>query len=252
MKKLIVANWKMNPQSLAEAKRIFEDVKKSLKPEASKKAEVVICPPSLYISNLKSQISNLKLGAQDCFWEEKGAFTGEISPLMLKNLGVKYVILGHSERRENLGETNEVVNLKVGAALKKNLKVILCVGEKTRNDDDFFNIIKEELLEGLKNIPKTSAKNIIVAYEPIWAISAGGGKADKPEDIFEMAIYIRKILFDIFGKDAAYSIPVLYGGSVNGKNAKRFLEIEGIAGFLVGQASLDPGDFLKIANLCPL
>jgi len=251
-----VANWKMNPQSLAEAKRIFEGIKKGIKPEAKKGAEVVICPPFVYLEALSSLVSpktGIVLGGQDCFWNPPvggGAYTGEISPLMLKNLGVKYVILGHSERRENLGETNEMVNKKVIAALKQNLKVILCVGEKTRDKDNFFSFIKEELWAGLKNISKISAKNLIVAYEPIWAISAAGGKADQPEDIFEMTIYIRKILFDIFGKETAYGIPILYGGSVNVRNAKRFLEIEGISGFLVGQASLSPEDFSKIVNLC--
>ena len=239
------------PSGLQEARRIFGEIKSNGK----KKAEVVICPPYVYLSELVGSASakqrrDFAFGSQDCFWKDKGAFTGEISPLMLKNLGVKYVILGHSERRENLAETNEMVNRKVAAALKQNLKVVLCVGEKTRDDDDFFSFIKEELLEGLKSISKISAKNLIVAYEPIWAISAAGGKADKPEDIFEMAIYIRKILFDIFGKETAYGIPILYGGSVNAKNAKRFLEIEGISGFLVGQASLNSGDFSRIVNLC--
>lgn len=245
----------MNPQSLAEAKRIFDGIKKGIKPGAKKRAEVVICPPLVYLTELigsasASQRRDFAFGSQDCFWKDKGAYTGEVSPVMLKNLGVKYVILGHSERRENLGESNKMVNQKVIAALKQNLKVILCVGEKTRDKNDFFSFIKEELLEGLKSISKISAKNLIVAYEPIWAISAAGGQADKPEDIFEMTIYIRKILFDIFGQETAYSIPILYGGSVNAGNAKRFLEIEGISGFLVGQASLNSGDFSRIVNLC--
>ncbi len=171
---------------------------------------------------------------------------------MIKNLGAKYVIVGHSERRENLGETNEMVNKKIKTALKSNLKVVFCIGERQRDENaSFLHFVKNEIEEGLKGISHKSIKNLVIAYEPIWAIGKKGKDADKPEDILQMSIYIRRVLLGIIGKDLSREIPILYGGSVEPENAKGILETGGVQGFLVGHASLVPSKFnkiLKIAN----
>jgi triosephosphate isomerase len=244
MKKIIIANWKMNPQSLLEAKRIFNEIKKTA--IKLSKVKTIICPPFPYISNLKS------LGAQDLFYEEKGAYTGEISAGILKDLGVKYVIIGHSERRE-LGETNEIVNKKIKTALKSGLKVIMCVGEKERDSEgEYLNFIKDQINEGLKGIPRKLLTNIIIAYEPVWAISSHKStKADNPESALRTAIFIRRMLLSIIGDQLARQVPILYGGSVDIKNAEQFLKEGGIQGLLVGSQSLIPKNFneiLKIAD----
>lgn len=201
MKPLIIANWKMNPQSFKEAKLLFNAVKNS---------GGVICPPFVYLSSLKAS------GAQDVFWEEKGAFTGEVSPLMLKNLGVKYVIVGHSERRKYLKETNEIIVEKLKVALKVGLKPILCIDKITQ-------------------IPK-NIKGLIIAYEPLFAI--GTGKACSPQKAKKMRISIRKIV--------GSRVPVLYGGSVNSENARNYIKEAGFDGLLIGGASLKAKEFNKI------
>ncbi|MEK7122208.1 MAG: triose-phosphate isomerase, partial [Patescibacteria group bacterium] len=244
----IVANLKMNPKTQGEAERLFGEIKKTA--GNLRGVETVFCPPFIYLSFLaaKARPANLKLGAQDVFWEnpaaKRGAFTGEISSLMLKKLGVKYTIVGHSERREHLKETDEMINKKVKAALKAGLKAILCVGEKEKNEDTLPVIVKKELESDLAGVSKKLAKNLIIAYEPIWAI--GSGQADKPEDVFEITIYIQRILFGIFGQKLAHSAPILYGGSVNEQNAKDFLALRNISGLLVGGASLDAKKFGEI------
>jgi len=246
MQKLIVANWKMNPQSLKEAKRLFNSVKNWIKRHSNvlKNIGIIICPPFVYLpgfalstSNLRHRTSNISLGAQDLFWEEKGAFTGEISPKMLKNLGVEYVIVGHSERRKILGETDEMINKKLKAAIKTKLKPILCIGEteKERTSGKTFQVLKNQLkkaLNGTSNV-KLQTSNLIIAYEPVWAI--GTGNPCKPEDAKEVLLFLRKIL----------KFPILYGGSVNSKIAKDYIEV-GFDGLLVGGASLDPKEFIEI------
>ena len=154
MKKIIIANWKMNPSSLAEAERLFDVVKKGIKNMGDiKNVDIIICPPFVYLESLiKNLESGIKLGAQDCHWEQEGAYTGEVSPKMLKSLGCNYVIIGHSERRKYFDETNEMVNKKLLAALKARLKPILCVGEK--EEEEMGSVIKSQLIEGLENINK--------------------------------------------------------------------------------------------------
>lgn len=257
MKKLIVANWKMNPNSLKKAKKIFSETKKTA--SRLKNIKTVICPPFIYISNLKparrqggSQISNLKIGAQDLFWKDKGSYTGEISTAMLKNFGVKYVIVGHSERRKYQKETNAIVNKKTKIALENNLKVILCIGEKKRDSKrKYLSFVKEEITEGLRDIQLKYLKNLIIAYEPIWAIGERAKRADKPEDVFKMGIFIRKIILSVGGRKISKSVPILYGGSVDKTNSENFLKNGGIQGLLVGRSSLDFKRFkiiLKKAN----
>jgi triosephosphate isomerase len=242
--KLIVANWKMNPQSLNEAKKLFNSVKNWIKRNSDilQNVRIIICPPFVYLSNIASsnfqyQTSNISLGAQDLFWEEKGAFTGEISPRMLKNLGVEYVIVGHSERRKILGESDEMINKKLKAAIKSKLKPIFCIGEteKERKSDKTFQVLKNQIKKALKSTSnvKLQTSNLIIAYEPVWAI--GTGNPCKPEDAKEVLLFLRKIL----------KFPILYGGSVNSKIAKDYIKF-GFDGLLVGGASLNSKEFIEI------
>ena len=249
MKRIIVANWKMNPGTAKEARRIFERVKNKAKKLSH--IEIVIAPPYLYLSYLRPAAS-LKLGAQDVAAEEEGAWTGEVSAKMLKRAGVSFVLVGHSERRE-LGESDEIVHQKLYRALRRGLKTILCVGERERSREVFPRIVRDEIRAALRGIPRRLAGRTIIAYEPVWAISShSGGKADTPQNFFEMSIYIRRTILDIWGKSAALKIPILYGGSVNSKNAQGFLEAGGSAGLLVGKASLDPEEFNKILSITNL
>lgn len=254
MKKLIVANWKMNPSSFKEAKKIFDGIRKTA--VRLKKVQTVVCPPFVYLQELGGSTSkrrlSLQVGVQDLFWEERGAYTGEISADMAKEFGAKYAIIGHSERREHLSETDEMINKKIKTALRNNLRVIFCVGENARDDrGDYLKFIKSEVERGLKGIPRNFLKNLAIAYEPIWAIGKRAKGADSPESVFQMSIYIRRILMQVAGREASAKVPILYGGSVGAKNAESFLKDGGVQGLLVGGKSLLPkefGEILKIAE----
>ena len=238
MKKiLVIANWKCNPVSLVEAKQLFNLIKRGLK--NIKKVEVVICPPFIYIPTFQhSNILTIKLGAQDCFWEKKGAYTGEISPTMLKDLGCQYVLLGHSERKR-LGETDEIINKKLKAALSAKLNPIFCLGEteKERDEGEIQNILKSQLEKGLNKISKKEIKNIVIAYEPVWAI--GTGNPCHPSEAKKVLLFLRKF----FKKNL-----ILYGGSVNSKNATPYIKEAKFQGLLIGGASLNAKEFIKIVK----
>lgn len=246
MKPLIVANWKCNPTTLKAASQLFNSLKKGLK--NARKAEVVVCPPFVYLTSFKFRISSFRLGAQNCFWEEKGAFTGEVSPKMLKDLGVRYIILGHSERRQIMGETDEMVNRKIKEVLKLNLQPILCVGEteRERKTGKTFQVLGREVKEGFKKVPRSQMSRIVIAYEPIWAI--GTGNACSSDDALTAILFIRKIVSKIFSTRVAMKIRILYGGSVSSQNARDYLIQEGINGLLVGGTSLKPKEFLKVVK----
>ncbi|OGZ33052.1 MAG: triose-phosphate isomerase [Candidatus Portnoybacteria bacterium RBG_13_40_8] len=220
MKPLIVANWKMNPSSLAEARKLFNEIRKT---------NAVICPPFVYISAFKY----IQLGAQDCCWKEEGAYTGAISPQMLKGLGVKYVIIGHSERRIHFKETDGMINKKLKAALNSVLIPILCIGEK--KDENPETVISRQLKEDLDGIAEKDLKKIIVAYEPVWAI--GTGDFCEKDEAKKARNFIRKKIGN----------KVLYGGSVNSKIAKDYIDV-GYDGLLVGGASLNAEEFIKIVK----
>jgi len=245
-KKIIIGNWKMAPITMKEAKATFSAIKKTA--SRLRNVQTVTCPPFVYLSDLKNMTSGHRclVGAQDSFWNEQGAYTGEVSPAMLANLGIKYVILGHSERRA-LGESDFIVSKKVKACLKAGLIVVLCVGEEERDDNgEFIKFIKKEITESLKWVQKKDLKNIIVAYEPIWAIGKRAKRSASPEDALEMSILIKKVLADLFDKDLAVKVPILYGGSVNPQNSKTFLVQGEMDGLLVGRASLDSRAFIEI------
>lgn len=256
MKKLLIFNWKMAPDSSKEAGGLFADYLKLLKAKNCKpKAELVVAPPFVYLNqfkNLKTEKpGNLKLGAQDLFWENFGAHTGEISAKMLKNLGVEYVIIGHSERRKYLNETDKIINKKVLTALKAGLKVILCIGEglstRRRGKKYVERFIKNQLQKDLKGISKNyklKANSLIIAYEPVWSI--GAGHSDTPEDALEMIKFIKQT--PVTGGYILNS-KVLYGGSVDSKNIKNFLKYPEIDGSLIGRASLRIREIKNIINL---
>ena len=245
MKTLIVANWKMNPSTLEGAKLLFEAVKKEVK--NIKKVEIVICPPFPYLPILNNgsptsiTTSIIRLRGQDCFWEEKGAFTGEVSPKMLKDLGCKYVIIGHSERRRYFEETDEMINKKIKAALKVGLRPILCI-EKISQIRKHQRSVKmnevHRLKKGIKGIIKKDLKKIILAYEPVFAIGTG-----KPCSI-EKAKKMRLLILRNLNKN----LPVLYGGSVNSQNARDYIEKAKFQGLLVGGTSLNAQEFIKLVK----
>lgn len=239
---LVVANWKMNPDTSSEAREIFLATQKSAK--NLKNVKVVVCPPYIYLQNLeKIKDRALSLGAQDVFSVQSGSFTGEISAKMLKLEGEEYVIIGHSERRD-MGETDELISNKVLASLKTNLHVILCVGEKERDGHgDYLNFLRHQIINSLNKVQKRYIKKLIIAYEPVWAIGKSEDEAMKPSDLHETSIFIKKILAEIYGKEAGMSVPIIYGGSVSAKNAKDLLVLGEVQGLLVGHESLNPKRF---------
>ena len=239
MKNLIVANWKMNPNSQKEAKEIFDAIRdgtKGLEPE------VVVCPPFVYLALLKG----LQLGAQNLFWAEKGAFTGEISALMIKDLGAEYVILGHSERRKYFGETDEIINKKIKTAINVELEQIFCVGEteEQRNNNEEEKTVEKQIREGLKDV--SDVAGMVIAYEPVWAI--GTGKACGVEDAKKMKEFIKKVILDIYGENVLEKVRILYGGSVKSENSGVYIKEAGYNGLLVGGASLNAEEFVKIVK----
>jgi triosephosphate isomerase len=243
-KHLVVANWKMNPISPEEAKRIIRSTKKTAK--ELRRTEVAICPPFVYLPFVKPEPKEkIYAGVQDVFWQPSGTYTGEVSPEMARQSSAGFVIIGHSDRR-NLGETNEIVSKKANASLAAGLQTIVCVGEKTRDDTgDYLEFLKKQLTESLAGVKKKFLSELIVAYEPIWAISKSyaPGEAMKPSDVQETVLYLKKVLSGIFGKDWVRGIRILYGGSVNGENAGFIVGGGGVDGLLVGRESLNPKGF---------
>lgn len=237
----------MNPQSSTLATSLATEIKQGLVRMSG--PEVVIAPPTLFLEVVKrilGSTQSLTLGAQNAHHEKLGAHTGEISFLMLKNFGVHYVIIGHSERRET-GESNLNVAQKIQAALKENISPIVCVGERDRDSEgNYLSFIEEEVRTAFASVSKTKLSKITIAYEPIWAI--GTGVNATPEDAHEVKLFIQKTLSDMFGRNAARSVRILYGGSVNAKNASELMERGTVDGFLVGGSSLNADEFLKIVK----
>lgn len=240
-KKIIIANWKMNPSSSEEAVRLIKGL---LTQSLRESVELIVAPPFIYLDSVKKIIGKkFKLCAQDISWAQRGAYTGEISGLMLKNLGCDYVIIGHSERRYKIGETDEMINAKLKAAFSAGLKPILAVGEKEQGDD-IIKILTDQLKNALNGIETSNIDHLIIAYEPVWAIGTGIG--DTPDHALSAALLIRKIIGNLYTPDWASDILVLYGGSVSVENAMDFIAQTGINGALVGGASLETEEFIKI------
>lgn len=245
--KLIVANWKMNPRTLKEVKKIFADFKKQKINYLNK--TVVFCPPSIFLKEMKSLYSGSKIffGAQNVHHEEDGQFTGAISIPMIKDVGARFVIIGHSEVREQ-GETDESISKKVFKALKDDLHVLLCVGEKVHDAQaTYLEVVAEQLRNALRYVSPILIKKLNIVYEPVWAVGKGN-RAMNTHDIHFMNLFIKKELMRKFGKPAGDRIPVLYGGSVDSDNAQAIIKEGMVDGLLIGRASLNPGEFAKIIN----
>lgn len=249
MKQILVAgNWKMHKLA-GEARELAVDLKSRLSGNISS-AGMLLCPPFTALTEVASVIvgTEILLGAQNTHWEEKGAYTGEVSPWMLKDIGCDYVIIGHSERRQFFGETNETVNKKAHAALAAGLKLIVCVGEseQQRDNGETEAVIEEQVRNGLIDIKPEQMADIVIAYEPIWAI--GTGRTATPEQAQEVHAQIRSLISEIFDNAVASSLLIQYGGSVNAENADILLTQPDINGALVGGASLKADSFEKIVR----
>jgi len=245
-KKVIAGNWKMNMLP-NEAISMITELTPLVKDTEN---EVVLCVPytDLFYSLLTAQGSNIKIGAQNMHFEQKGAYTGEVSGAMLKSIGVEYVIIGHSERRQYFNETDETVNKKIKAAFANNLKPIVCVGEslEQRELGKTFEIITNQTKKALEGLTGEQVLNTIIAYEPIWAI--GTGKTATKEDANEACKKIREKIQEIYGQNIAEGVIIQYGGSMKPENAKELLNMSDIDGGLIGGASLKPDTFAQIVN----
>lgn len=243
--KLVIGNWKMFPQTLKEAKQTFTTFKRQRRNDTG--VTVVICPPLPFLESLKKSYTGTKLffGAQDVFWQPEGAYTGEVSTEMLKSVGARFVIVGHSERRVR-GENEEVVTQKAKAALDAGLHTIICIGETTRDSQGhYLRALRDQINGSLRAITKAQLKKLIIAYEPVWAIGEGN-QAMTTHDLHQMLLYIKKQLIELYGKSAADSVPVVYGGSVDETNAHAIVYDSGVDGLLVGRKSLNPYTFSTI------
>ncbi|HOL21293.1 MAG TPA: triose-phosphate isomerase [bacterium] len=244
-KSLIAGNWKMY-KTPRESVEFVKGLKDAIKTYIDR--DVLICPPFTSLTSVAEALegSSIKLGAQNVFFEDEGAFTGEISPRMLKEIGVSYIICGHSERRNIFMETDEVINKKVQKTISSGITAILCVGEKLeeRERGNTFNVIKTQVEKCLEGIEE--AASVVIAYEPVWAI--GTGKTATPEQAEEVHFFIRGLIEKSFGKDFAERILILYGGSVKAENIDSLMAQRDIDGVLVGGASLKLESFLRIID----
>ncbi len=240
-KPLMAGNWKMN-KTIPEAVAMVKELKGKI--AGVKDVDVLLCPVFTALYPVANEVkgSNINVGAQDLFWEDKGAFTGEVAANMIVDAGCSYVIIGHSERRQYFGETNETVNKKIKAALKAGLIPVVCVGEtlKEREDNVTFKVIEAQVREGIKDLSKEEAEKVVIAYEPVWAI--GTGKTATPDQAQEVHAFIRKVYGEMYGS-AADNTRILYGGSVKPSNVSELMKKEDIDGGLVGGASLKAEDF---------
>lgn len=245
-RKVIAGNWKMNMLP-NEAMQYIQEIEGLVK---NTKNEVILCVPyiDLFYCLSFAQDTNIKIGAQNMHWKENGAYTGEVSGKMLKSIGVEYVIIGHSERRQYFAETDETVNQKVKAAFENELKPIVCVGEtlEQREAGKTAEIIREQTRLALEGLQENQVKNTIIAYEPIWAI--GTGKTATSEDANNSIKEIREEIEKNYGKNVAEEVIIQYGGSVKSENSKELFSMSDIDGGLVGGASLKPEEFAKIVN----
>ena len=244
---IIAGNWKMH-KTVQDALDVAIGLKRKF--YTFGEADIVICPAFTALSKVYDEISDssIMLGAQDMYWEEEGAFTGEISPKMLKDVGVRYVIIGHSERRVYFGETDEAVNKKVKTALKYGMIPIMCIGERLEERDNgtTYEVLEKQLTRGLKDFTKEEVSRIIIAYEPVWAI--GTGRTATPGQAQEAHKFIRNFIEKHFEKEAGSKIRIQYGGSVKPDNIAKLMAEEDIDGALVGGASLDVNTFVQIVE----
>lgn len=250
--KIIIGNWKMWPDTLDEAKKTFSAIRKVA--DVQKRVITIMCPPNIYVADFAKLAGKSKyvyVGAQNVSVETKGSFTGEVGAKMLADLGLGYVIIGHSERRA-MGETDEMINRKVHAVLETQMKAVVCVGEKERDSEgQYYTVIKNQLKSALARVERRRLDSIIIAYEPVWAIGRADFQAMTAHQIHESSIFIKKCLIEIYGSEVAGLVPVIYGGSVNLENARDILFRGEARGLLIGRTSREAknfGEILKIAN----
>ena len=246
-KKIVAGNWKMN-KSLEEGLKLTSEILNMVKDEVNNDAKVVICPPSVYLYSLSKLVENssISVGAQNCYSKESGAFTGEISADMAKSVGASYVILGHSERREYFKESNQQLAEKVNLVLKSGLTPIFCCGEslELRENGSFVDFVNSQLTDSLFHLSESDFSQVVIAYEPIWAI--GTGKTASSAQAQEMHEKIRQHIAGKYGQKVADSTSILYGGSCNPGNAKELFACKDVDGGLIGGASLKSRDFVDI------
>ncbi len=246
---LVAANWKMNPTNIDDALDLARGILAVARGHADR-VEVVIVPPFPWLIGVSEVLdqSGVKLGAQDCFWEMSGAYTGEVSPAMLKGM-CQWVIVGHSERRLYLGETDDMVAKKTAAALSNELGVIMCVGELADHYDAGTSdqVVSAQVKAGLASCSADDSARLVIAYEPVWAI--GTGKNADPEHAYATMRLIRRVVGEMIGAGAARKVRILYGGSVNSKNVQQYVELPLCDGALVGGASLDADEFAHIVKV---
>lgn len=250
MKKLVIANLKMNLLSADEREVYLKRMGEALAGKKLAHTDIVLCAPFVHLEGFKKwRNKKVKRGAQDMFFEDKGSFTGEISPVMLKNFGCEYVLVGHSERRRYFGETGEFINHKIIAALNHDLRPVLCVGEtKEEKDGDYtLEVVTRQIKEALRDVSRMKLKQIVIAYEPVWSV--GTDVLPTSNEIMGAKLLIRKILYELFGKKYAEEVAILYGGSVSAKSVKQVCIDSETDGALVGRESLQPSDFIKIAEM---
>lgn len=242
---LVIGNWKMNPQTVDMAVRLTKEIKKKITRLVG--VDIVVAPPSVYLGQVKSILNGkgqCVLGAQNTHAEQLGAHTGEVSLPMLKSLGVTYVILGHSERRK-AGETDAEVHAKIQSTIKAGLTAVVCVGEEKRDHSGhYLNHVEHQVKSACAGLSKAKLEQLVIAYEPIWAI--GTGNTATGDDAHEMKLFIQKTLTELYGRNFAQKVRIIYGGSVNEKNAKELMEQGMVDGFLVGGASLHASEFAQI------
>ena len=252
-KNIVVANLKMYLSLAGESERWIENFLKFKKNFDFNNTELVICPPFVFLESFLSKVKseNIFIGAQNCFWENKGAFTGEISPMMLSSMGVKHVILGHSERRNYLGEDNKIISHKISIALKNGLKPIVCIGENIQEKTKglTMRVVLRQLEECLLEVSRSRIEDVILCYEPVWAISANNPIAPPTSDeIMSARLLLKKFLVKKYGEKIAEKVRIIYGGSINGKNVNEVCVDSGMKGGLVGSAGSIPYEILKIVK----
>jgi triosephosphate isomerase len=249
--KYVIGNLKMNLVSQAELERYFKAFKAEIKGKNLKNTGIIVCPPFVYLKDFIREIKSKRtaIGAQNVFCERCGSYTGEISPIMVKNIGAEYAIIGHSERRKYFGETDEMINLKIKSAVKERIMSIFCFGEtlEERGIGITAEIISNQISKGLDGISSSGLEKIIFAYEPVWAV--GTDSTPTSNGIMEVKILIRKILAEKYGIKHSQKAKILYGGSVKEKILKQVCLDPGMDGVLVGRESLNPHEFLKIAEI---
>lgn len=247
-KKIAAGNWKMNTLPDEGENLVIEIVEKSKEVDAG--VELIVCPPFTHLSSVlrRTRDTRVMVGAQNCFWETSGAYTGEISVAMLKEMGVSHVILGHSERREYFNESDEILLKKVRLVLDMGMTPVFCIGEKLeeRERSNQFDVVKHQMANVIFKLSESEIKKVVIAYEPVWAI--GTGRTATPEQAQKMHAFIREAITVSFSKQVSDIIPILYGGSVKGSNAKEIFSMPDVDGGLIGGASLSSSEFIQIAK----